>query len=51
MHHEPAPEDIPGAIAEVKAEVMAGLIVRVILRVAVGVDDPGPPPDLNLAGG
>ena len=30
---------------------MARLIVRAILRVALGVDNQGPLPDLNLGGG
>ena len=51
MHHKPPPEvtvgAIPGVTPEVKADIMAGLIVRVALR----VDDLGPPPDLNLGGG
>ena len=53
MHNEPTLEvvagTIPGVIAEVEAEVKAGLIV--ILEVTLGVDDPGPLPDLNLGGG
>ena len=59
MHHKPTPEvaagaipeAIAGVIAEVKVGVTAGLVLRVILRVALGVDDQGPLPDLNLGGG
>ena len=63
MHHEPTLEvmagaipgvtpeiaagAIPGVALEVKARIMTGLVVRV----ALGVDDQGPPPDINLGGG
>ena len=55
MHHKPTPEvaagAIPGVVPEVEVEVVAGPIVRVILGVALGVDNQGPLPDLNLGGG
>ena len=51
MHHEPALEVAAGAVSEVEAGVVAGLIVRVILGVALKVDDQTPLPDLNLGGG
>ena len=55
MHHKPTPEVAAGAIPEVEAEVKAGVlegfIVRVILGVVLRVDDQSPLPDLNLGGG
>ena len=47
MYHKPTPEVKAGAIAE----VMAGVTVRVILEIALGVDDQGPLVGLNLEGG
>ena len=57
MYHEPTREVIAGAIPEVKAEagaiaeVMAGVAVRVILKVILRVDDQGPLVGLNSEGG
>ena len=57
MYHKPAPEVIGGAIPEVEAEagviaeVAAGVAVRVILEVALGVDNQGPLVGLNPEGG
>ena len=55
MHHKPTPEvaagAIPGAIPGVAPEVKAGVTAGLVVRVALGVDDQGPLPDLNLGGG
>ena len=52
MYCKPAPEVVAGAIPEVEAEagVVAGVTVRVILEVALRVDDQGPLVGLNPEG-
>ena len=47
MHHKPALEVMAGAVPGVTPEVEVGLVAGLIVRVALRVYDQGPPPDFN----